>query len=325
MIIFTFRAMHKVILALYYSLSLDLSILFAIFSKFYKHYHFTPSPFRSIINNMNISAWLIQATKRLKDIGIASARLDAELLLANTLRRERTYLHAHLDEPIDPRRLDIAEARLDLRLDRVPLAYILGYKEFYGRRFTVTPSVLVPRPESEDMITLLLTLTAEEITPKTLIDVGTGSGCLGITAKCERPEWRVILTDMSADALKIAAKNAEQLGVNVTLEEQSLLTGHIEPLDYIIANLPYVDPAWETSPELRHEPHAALYAPERGLALINRLIDQAPHHLATGGLILLEADPQQHEAIIQHAQTHGFTHEATRGFIVALRLVATER
>ena len=274
---------------------------------------------------MNISAWLIQATKRLKAIGIPSARLDAELILANTLRRERPYLHAHLDETIDPRRLDIAEARLDLRLDRVPLAYILGYKEFYGRRFAVSPSVLVPRPESEDMITLLLTLTAEEMMPKTLIDIGTGSGCLGITAKCERPEWRVILADVSADALKVAARNAEQLAANVTLQEQSLLYGHIEPLDYIIANLPYVDPSWETSPELRHEPYAALYAPEKGLALINQLIEQAPRHLTPNGLLLLEADPRQHEAIVQYGHNHGFAHEETRGFIVALRLIATKR
>ena len=101
-----------------------------------------------------ISFWLKNAAKSLKDAGIPSARLDAELILANTLRKNRTYLHAHLDEEIDPRRVDIANARLDLRLDRVPMAYILGYKEFYGRKFTVSPAVLVPRPESEDMISL---------------------------------------------------------------------------------------------------------------------------------------------------------------------------
>ena len=157
---------------------------------------------------MNISTWLIQATKQLKVIGITSARLDAELILANTLRKNRTYLHAHLDEEIDPRRVDIADARLSLRLDRVPLAYILGCKEFYGRKFTVSPAVLVPRPESEEMITLFLALTAGEIAPKTLIDIGTGSGCLGITAALERPSLRVILSDISPRAIKVAKKNA---------------------------------------------------------------------------------------------------------------------
>ena len=94
---------------------------------------------------MNISTWLKHTAEHLKNAGITSAQLDAELLLANTLRKNRTYLHAHLDEEIDPRRVDIAEARLSLRLDRVPLAYILGEKEVYGRNFSVSPSVLVPR------------------------------------------------------------------------------------------------------------------------------------------------------------------------------------
>ena len=85
-----------------------------------------------------ISFWLKNAAKSMKDANIPSARLDAELILANTLRKNRTYLHAYLDEEIDPRRVDIANARLDLRLDRVPMAYILGYKEFYGRKFTVS-------------------------------------------------------------------------------------------------------------------------------------------------------------------------------------------
>lgn len=272
-----------------------------------------------------IGSWIQTAADELADAMIPSARLDAEIILAETLRRPRTYLHAHQDEELDPRRRDIANARLSLRLDHVPIAYITGHKEFYGRRFIVSPAVLVPRPESEEMITLLLALTAGDTAPKTLIDIGTGSGCLGITAKCERPKWRVILADISADALKIATKNAEQLGASVIIQEQSLLSGHIEPLDYIIANLPYVDPTWATSPELKHEPDTALYAAEKGLALINRLIGQAPQHLSPHGLLLLEADPRQHAAIIETASGHGFAHEMTRGFIVALRLIAAER
>ena len=128
---------------------------------------------------MNISEWLRGATRQLKGIGIETARLDAELLLAETIRKPRTYLHAHLDEELDPRRVDIANARLDLRLDRVPLAYILGKKEFYGRTFVVSPQVLIPRPESEDLIDVFLEVSAEDIAPhSSLIDIGTGSGCL---------------------------------------------------------------------------------------------------------------------------------------------------
>lgn len=277
--------------------------------------------FCSIHNGMTISDWLREATKQLKAAGVQSARLDAELLLANTLRKPRTYLHAHLDEDIDPRRHDIANARLSLRLDRVPLAYILGYKEFYGRRFAVSPKVLVPRPESEDMISLFLTLTANEIAPKTLIDVGTGSGCLGITAKLERPELRVILSDLSGDALQVAQKNAEALGAAVTTQKRSLLRGHIEPLDYIFANLPYVDADWETAPEIRHEPKMALFAKEHGLALIYQLLDQMPQHLNQSGIVLLEADPVQHATIIDHAEARGLQLITTQHYIVALRRI----
>ncbi len=273
---------------------------------------------------MNIATWLKNAAKQLKATGIASARLDAELILANTLRKNRTYLHAHLDEEIDPRRVDIADARLSLRLDRVPLAYILGCKEFYGRKFTVSPAVLVPRPESEEMITLFLALTAGEIAPKTLIDIGTGSGCLGITAALERPSLRVILSDISPRAIKIAEKNAGNLQARVTVQQQSLLSGQIEPVDYIFANLPYVDQSWEFSPELRHEPAEALFAVDNGLRLIETLIEQAPRHLTADGLLFLEADPRQHQAILHKAKHHGLHKVEMRGFIIVLRLVSTK-
>lgn len=271
-----------------------------------------------------IASWLTTATNTLKQADITSARLDAELILANTLRKNRTYLHAHLDEEIDPRRVDIADARLNLRLDRVPLAYILGCKEFYGRKFTVSPAVLVPRPESEEMITLFLALTAGEIAPKTLIDVGTGSGCLGITAALERPSLRVILSDISPRAIKIAEKNASNLQARVTLQQQSLLSGQIEPVDYIFANLPYVDQSWEFSPELRHEPAEALFAADNGLRLIETLIEQVPRHLTADGLLFLEADPRQHQAILHKAKHHGLHKVEMRGFIIVLRPVSTK-
>jgi protein-(glutamine-N5) methyltransferase, release factor-specific len=273
---------------------------------------------------MIFSDWLKVATKSLKNIGISSARLDAELILANTLRKNRTYLHAHLDEEIDPRRLDIANARLDLRLDRVPIAYILGYKEFYGRRFTVSPSVLIPRPESEDLISLFLELTASEITEKTLIDVGTGSGCLGITAKLERDNLSVILSDVSKPALKIAEKNADTLKADVTIQQQSLLNGQIRPVDYIFANLPYVDKSWDVSPELKYEPELALFAEDEGLKLILELISQAPRYLTSDGLLFIEADPCQHSRIIDIAIKNGFKEEKRLNYILVLRLIRTQ-
>ena len=273
---------------------------------------------------MTISEWLKIATKSLKTANIPSARLDAELILANTLRKNRTYLHAHLDEEIDPRRFDIANARLDLRLDRVPIAYILGYKEFYGRKFTVSPSVLIPRPESEDLISLFLELTASEIAEKVLIDVGTGSGCLGITAKLERSNLSVILSDISKPALNIAEKNANALNAGVHIQRQSLLNGQLKPVDYIFANLPYVDKNWDVSPELQYEPDIALFAEDEGLKLILQLISQAPRCLTPEGLLFIEADPQQHNRITDEAVRNGFVRERVLNYILVLRLTSAK-
>jgi len=273
---------------------------------------------------MIVSEWLKTATKSLKTANIPSARLDAELILANTLRKNRTYLHAHLDEEIDPRRFDIANARLDLRLDRVPIAYILGYKEFYGRKFTVSPSVLIPRPESEDLISLFLELTAGEIAEKVLIDVGTGSGCLGITAKLERSNLSVILSDISKPALNIAEKNANSLNADVHIQQQSLLNGQLKPVDYIFANLPYVDKNWDVSPELQYEPDIALFAEDEGLKLILQLISQAPRCLTPEGLLFIEADPQQHNRIIDEAVKNGFIKERVLNYILVLRLTSAK-
>lgn len=273
---------------------------------------------------MIISEWLKIATKSLKTASIPSARLDAELILANTLRKNRTYLHAHLNEEIDPRRFDIANARLDLRLDRVPIAYILGYKEFYGRRFTVSPSVLIPRPESEDLISLFLELTASEIAEKVLIDVGAGSGCLGITAKLERSNLSVILSDISKPALNIAEKNANALNADVHIQQQSLLNGQLKPVDYIFANLPYVDKNWDVSPELQYEPEIALFAEDEGLKLILQLISQAPRCLTPEGLLFIEADPQQHNRIIDEAVKNGFVRERVLNYILVLRFTGAQ-
>lgn len=272
-----------------------------------------------------ISFWIKNAAKSMKDAGIPSARLDAELILANTLRKNRTYLHAHLDEEIDPRRVDIANARLDLRLDRVPMAYILGYKEFYGRKFTVSPAVLVPRPESEDMISLFLDATAGEIEQKVLIDVGTGSGCLGITAALERTNISVILSDISKDALRIAEKNADEHRARVKIQQQSLLNGQLEPVDYIFANLPYIDKDWEVSPELQYEPKIALFTEDGGLKLILELIRQAPRCLAPNGQLFIEADPTQHERIIQAAAKQNFKLAAIQSYIIVLRFIGSQR
>lgn len=262
---------------------------------------------------MTIDTWLTSAIRQLLDAGIPSARLDAELIMAHTLRKERTWIHAHSDETLDPRYREIADARLSLRLDRVPIAYIIGHKEFYGRRFIVTTSTLIPRPESEAMIELLGTLTLHP--GMKLVDVGTGSGCLGITAKLEHPELDVALLDIDKHALAVASKNATQHGATVECLKSNLLAEYPYVTDVILANLPYVDKEWNGSPELQHEPSQALYADDNGLSLIKQLIDQSTNKLRSSGYILLEADLRQHHAMTYYAEQHGLSHIETRGLI----------
>lgn len=266
-----------------------------------------------------ISSWIDTASRQLTAAGIPSARLDAELLLSHTLRKPRTWLHGHHDDPLSARHAEIASARLDLRLDRVPVAYIIGHKEFYGRQFKVTTATLIPRPESEDLIALINEAVPKNHSlikerPLRLVDVGTGSGILGITAKLEHPELDVTLLDISRHALKVAEDNATQLAAPVALRQSDLLGGYPFTADVIVANLPYVNPEWERSPETDHEPATALFAKNNGLALIFDLLPQTKQKLARGGKLILEADPEQHKAIIKEAAAYGLIHVSTLGY-----------
>lgn len=255
-----------------------------------------------------VQDWLRSATNELADNMFTTPRLDAEIILAHTLGHPRTWLHAHGEAEIDTRHEEIANARFDLRLDHVPIAYILGHKWFWGRRFEVTTHTLIPRPESEQLIELLNKLLAQEsLFDRTtrLVDIGTGSGCLGITAKLEHPELDVTLLDYSKQALAVAEKNATSLDANVTLLESNLLTSYPFTPDIVLANLPYVDKAWQRSTETSYEPPEALFADDNGLALINRCIEECSFRMKSGHL-LLEADPRQWQSIITSAAHHGF-------------------
>ena len=267
---------------------------------------------------VTINQWLIEATALLAQADIPTSRLDAEIILAHTLRKSRTFLHAYDDQKLDPRQLDIADTRLQLRRERTPIAYIIGHKEFYGRLFRVTPATLIPRPESETIITLLKEYAAEH-TINEIVDVGTGSGCLGITAKLEFPMAHVSLIDTSRHALKVAENNASQLHADVQCIQGDLLRDYPFTADAILANLPYVDSEWERSPETNYEPKEALFADNHGLALIEKLLHQSPARLSLGGSIFLEADETQHSAIMRIGKEVGLSYRQTRGMIVHLQ------
>ena len=254
---------------------------------------------------MTICEWLKNTAQKID-------RLDAELILVHFLQAsDRSYLAAHSDDELsDTSTIDSYAAR---RAEGEPLAYILGYREFYGRRFFVTPNVLIPRPETETIIDIV-----KELKPAKILDVGTGSGCIAITCALET-DTQVDAVDISDDALRIAQKNAAHHGAKVNFHKSDLLTNFTpEPDTVIIANLPYVDAGWDwlDHKSLDHEPSLALYAEQDGLELIYKLIDQYPSNAA--GLIL-EADPCQHEAIINYATKNSLKLEKQQDYIIFLR------
>ncbi len=161
---------------------------------------------------MTYGEWLPRAAAALREAGILNPALEAQVLAAHARGVERSVLLAHPEWEVDEK----AEPILTRRLDREPLAYILGYREFYGRRFAVTRDVLVPRQETETLVGACLQSAALE-SARTLLDLGTGSGCIGITIKLEAPQLKVTLAEISPAALSIASKNAEILGAEVEL------------------------------------------------------------------------------------------------------------
>lgn len=274
-----------------------------------------------------INAWLDYATGELKRANISSARLDAELLLCHMLGVDRTWLIAHGGDSLARAALsqkggtrreglkEYGEKLLFRRLKNEPIAYIVGHREFYGRDFIVTPDVLIPRPDTEVMIELL-TLPADG--SKTLIDVGTGSGAIAVTAKLTFPHLKVEAVDISGEALKVAKKNAKSFAASVRFYQSDLLASAGTHYDVICANLPYVSREWQVSPDVRAEPELALYADDDGLALIRRLIEQAATKQTAGNYLLLEADPRQHDEIVAYGRQHSYIRHQIEGFIVVL-------
>ena len=230
-------------------------------------------------------------------------RLDGELIVAEVLGKDRAFLHAHPEYDIKKRELDQIRIMINRRRLGEPLAYILGRKEFYGRNFKVTPNTLIPRPETESLVTEIIGLR-----PRDILDVGTGSGCIAITLAKELPEAKITAVDISEDALAVARENAQNYGVNIEFRQSDLLKNlaKTEKYDLIVANLPYVDENWDwLGAEINFEPKNALYAKDGGLEFIKKLIDQAPDYLNPDACLVLEADSSQHQEIIKYAQRTG--------------------
>lgn len=234
---------------------------------------------------------------------------DADLLLAHVLGVSREYIHTHPEHPLSHWQRLRAQLLLKKRAAGVPLAYLTGHKEFFSRDFLVNKHTLIPRPETE----LLVELAQDACTPDTtLIDVGTGSGCIAITLAMQVPLVHVLATDMSHQALRVAKKNAHRHGVNVRFFRGNLLAPVLEYVPHepvvITANLPYLDESDMREPSIQAEPRLALFGGPDGLDLYRELLDQlCEAHLLTPIVLLCEINPGQAEALIKEV-TKRFSH-----------------
>lgn len=253
-------------------------------------------------------AW---TTKDFAQRGIESARLDAELLIADALSLDRVRLYMDLDRPlVEAERARIRE-RIKRRRAREPVAYIIGRKAFWGRDFEVGPAVLVPRPDTEVLVERALELIEGAAR---VVDLCTGSGAIGLTLAAERPEAEVDLTDVSAEALAVARANAERFGVaeRVRFLEGDLFDA-LEPgarYDLIVCNPPYVaaSEVEELVPEVaEHEPRLALVSGETGFEVHERLVRGAREWLVPGGAILVEVGAGQGAELEERFLAAGMT------------------
>lgn len=265
-----------------------------------------------VSTDRSVRSLLRQGVEQLRAAAVPSFTLAAELLLLHVAGRDRTWLYAHPEEILPPETAEEYFALLRRRSLGEPTQHLTGKQEFWGLEFEVTPEVLIPRPETEHLIEVALDrLAVREIragrpvrlTGKniTIVDVGTGSGCIAITLAKELPAATIYATDISKAALEVARRNAVRLDVSDRIHflESDLLEGFAplvarhSPLlfDLIISNPPYISrrEADSLPIEVReHEPAAALFGGEEGYELYGSIIPQAAQYLKPGGLLILE-------------------------------------
>ncbi|MBM7332456.1 MAG: peptide chain release factor N(5)-glutamine methyltransferase [Alcanivorax sp.] len=241
-----------------------------------------------------------------------SARLDAELLLTRVLGQDRRYFYTWPEKTLTADQQRLFDLLVTRRAAGEPVAHLTGEREFYGRRFVVTPATLIPRPDTETLVEAALEAVPD--TPRRVVDLGTGTGAVGVTLALERPAWRVILTDASAAALAVARDNAEALGAAVSLVRGDWLGALTGPFDLIVSNPPYVDPDDHhlEQGDVRFEPRSALAAHDRGLADLRVIAAQARERLAAGGWLMLEHGHDQGGAVRRLLAGHGFHDVTTR-------------
>ncbi len=274
---------------------------------------------------MRLDAAVAQGTDRLRAQS-ESPRLDAELLLCQSIDVARSYLYGHPDDELDEHALARFEALLLRREAGEPLAYIAGTREFWSRELLVTPATLIPRPETELLVSLALAVTPADKN-SAILDLGTGSGAIAIAIASERPQSQVTATDRSKAALDVARENARQEGLaNVAFLEGDWLTPAAgQRFDLIVSNPPYVredDPALRA---LQYEPREALASGPDGLKDLRALAAASRAFLNTDGWLMLEHGMDQGNDVSALLQAHGWSEIATHNDLAGLPRVTVGR
>ncbi|HIC94981.1 MAG TPA: peptide chain release factor N(5)-glutamine methyltransferase, partial [Anaerolineae bacterium] len=265
--------------------------------------------------NVSVRQAVLWGVRVLGQHGCDSPRLDAELLLAHAMGLTRARLLAQFDRELSPAELARYRQLIERRRAHEPVAYIVGHQEFYGLDFYVDRRVLIPRPETELLVERAIKLAGEVgdrgygLYPLTLADVGTGSGAIAVSLAVHLPQATIYALDSSAEALEVAARNVRRHGIEgrVHLLRGDLLSPLPEPVDLIVANLPYVSEAElaELPPQIRrYEPLSALDGGPDGLRHIRRLLAQAGGYLRPQGAILLEIGATQGAEMIELARRY---------------------
>ena len=256
---------------------------------------------------MQLRDALQSAVKRLTDARVGSPRMNSELLLMFVLGCNRAYLYAHSERPLSGDELLGYDEALAERARGVPAQYITGHQEFWGMDLVVTPAVLIPRPETEHVIEIVLELAKAPSPARNnvrIVDVGTGSGCIALVLANELPNAEIHATDISAAALEIARANASrhQLDHRIHFHETNLLTGLGGQFDFVVSNPPYVG-EWEAdtveAQVRRFEPKYAVFAGQTGLEVIRELIPQAKRALKPGGWLVMEIGYSGYEQVCE--------------------------
>ncbi len=255
---------------------------------------------------MNIKELLNRSDQFLADKGIESSRLDAEVLMADLLDMERIKLYVKYDYPLKSNEINEYRDRIRKRAKRLPVAYITGKKEFMSLDFKLKEGVLIPRPDTENLVEAVIEYCQEnELESPQIIDVGTGSGAIAVSLAHYLKNAKVVGVDISPEALKVARLNMEEHDLNERLSilKSDLLSEFIKReisgVDIVVSNPPYIskEEMEDLPPEVKKEPKTALEAGEDGLDYYRKLIPQAEKVLKNGGKLFLEIGYQQAEAV----------------------------